>query len=397
MILSRAGLLAACLLAAAQALHTGAGASSAPATGHAHAQRSRGDAAATAGVAQAVPVWACRDSEALGVALNTSAGMLHNSTTLRRSEEAIRQQPGLTVGRLDSYLLAELLAVKEKALMLVFYAPWCLHCRNFVMADASGNASGAPLELFSQRMQAAQGPSVYSFDTTKSDPPLAFRAPYVPRIYTVTTTGVTRLYQGNPHDIPALQAFAMQAVAPQAAFLRHSAAAAAKVARPAAMPAWACPLASTVVGGSEVALHSAEERSTSSPAAVALFGAQNVTAVEAASLSKLVVRQSRLLVVFYAPWCPHCQSFVIADKAGNKTNAPLEVLKRRLLQKDGPAVVKYDTTQGPAPPAFKFQYIPSTFLVTEAGMVMTFKGNPSKLNELENFALTPAHEALAAP
>merc|ERR1719389_1037856 len=35
-------------------------------------------------------------------------------------------------------------------------------------------------------------------------------------------------------------------------------------------------------------------------------------------------------VVFYAPWCPHCQTFVLHDGKGNPEKAPLEIFNKEM-------------------------------------------------------------------
>merc|ERR1719162_1563338 len=57
-------------------------------------------------------------------------------------------------------------------------------------------------------------------------------------------------------------------------------------------------------------------------------GLLEVPAVDPLTLRKVANGALGLdaLIVFYAPWCPHCQKFVLHDKEGDPRNAPYEVL-----------------------------------------------------------------------
>jgi thiol-disulfide isomerase/thioredoxin len=97
------------------------------------------------------------------------------------------------------------------------------------------------------------------------------------------------------------------------------------------------------------------------------------------------------LVVFYAPWCPHCQTFVLHDAKGNPTNAPLEVLRRDLANTEKNVVVaRADVTKlraagKPVPPVYKVQGIPTVYFVNEKGAATQFAGNPHNIAALKNF------------
>merc|ERR1719446_1518233 len=97
------------------------------------------------------------------------------------------------------------------------------------------------------------------------------------------------------------------------------------------------------------------------------------------------------LVVFYAPWCPHCQSFVLHDKKGDPVNAPLELLRKQFLKSDSTknvAVMRADVTrlgQSNVPPEFKVPAIPTVYFVSEHGKPIKFVGNPHDSAALSNF------------
>lgn len=103
------------------------------------------------------------------------------------------------------------------------------------------------------------------------------------------------------------------------------------------------------------------------------------------------------LVVFYAPWCPHCQSFVLHDKQGDPTKAPLEVLYKKIQENDASKstnVVRFDIqksggVQGKAiPSAFELEGIPTVFFVGGEGMkVSKFAGDPHDSAALFDFVV----------
>jgi len=96
------------------------------------------------------------------------------------------------------------------------------------------------------------------------------------------------------------------------------------------------------------------------------------------------------LVVFYAPWCPHCQTFVLHDQQGNPANAPLEVLRKDLAKADKTKdlnVVRADVTVvgKTIPKDFVVQGIPTVYFVTKQGKEIQFSGNPHSSEALKAF------------
>lgn len=94
-------------------------------------------------------------------------------------------------------------------------------------------------------------------------------------------------------------------------------------------------------------------------------------------------------VVFYAPWCPHCQSFVLHDGKGNPEKAPLEVFNQEMKSRGASKtlnVVRWDVdAHRDVPSEFKVQYIPTMYLVAADGTATQFKGNPGKSEEIVKF------------
>jgi len=277
---------------------------------------------------------------------------------------------------------------------IAFYAPWCPHCQTFVMHDGKGNATNAPLEVFNRQLMEAKGPKVVKFDTQASQVPKLFKVEYIPTVYLALKDGTATKFTGNPHDMDALKAFAMQeekksgAAALAAAPASFAAAAGAQQAD---VPAWACAIPAPGAAAADVMLHAQAAE------AVAGKGAQQVAAVNAASLPPLVQKATEdIFIAFYAPWCPHCQTFVMHDANGNATNAPLEVFNRQLIEAKGPKVVKFDTQASMPPGAFKVKYIPTIYMAFKDGTVKRFSGNPHDLVALKAFAMPAGASSFAA-
>jgi len=127
-----------------------------------------------------------------------------------------------------------------------------------------------------------------------------------------------------------------------------------------------------------------QETATVEAAVVKKAKAGAVQAVDADALTGLLSSERHVLIVFYAPWCPHCQEFVMAD------NAPLEDLNTRIVEADksmGPDVVKFDVDESKVPAGFEVTSIPTIYLHNHGtGANIAYSGQPD-LDSLEAWAL----------
>lgn len=120
-----------------------------------------------------------------------------------------------------------------------------------------------------------------------------------------------------------------------------------------------------------------------------------VPSVEPAAL-KAMLGKSEALVVFYAPWCPHCQSFVLHDGAGNPRDAPLEVVRREFAtdaKMKGVQVVRYDINiHRDIPSPFEVQFVPSIFFASASGKLTLFQGAKPNATSLTAFVEGARHQ-----
>jgi thiol-disulfide isomerase/thioredoxin len=103
-------------------------------------------------------------------------------------------KPG--VEAVNSTEWSELRQANKFDMLITFYAPWCPHCKAFVLGD------NAPLKALNERLEKVEGPKVVSFDIEKSTPPISIDA--VPTIYLFKKTGEAIPYNEDPHNLAAL-------------------------------------------------------------------------------------------------------------------------------------------------------------------------------------------------
>eukprot|EP00928_Gymnodinium_smaydae_P080666 TRINITY_DN64318_c0_g1_i1.p1 TRINITY_DN64318_c0_g1~~TRINITY_DN64318_c0_g1_i1.p1 ORF type:complete len:235 (+),score=73.28 TRINITY_DN64318_c0_g1_i1:71-775(+) len=116
-----------------------------------------------------------------------------------------------------------------------------------------------------------------------------------------------------------------------------------------------------------------------------------VPSVDGPALTALLEAKKNTLVAFYAPWCPHCQRFVLHDGKGNPQAAPLELFRKKLLEeKRDVGVVRFDLQKHGQtfPSAFTVKGIPAMYFVNKEGKAIAFRGNPHDAAQLEMFVKT---------
>merc|ERR1719217_694593 len=97
-----------------------------------------------------------------------------------------------------------------------------------------------------------------------------------------------------------------------------------------------------------------------------------------------------ILVVFYAPWCPHCQRYVLHDGKGNPEQAPLEIFNRDMKERGANAtltIVRYDVQAGGKgmPGGFEVRAIPTIYMAAADGAKTKYEGNPLDAAALVEF------------
>merc|ERR1719321_1883380 len=75
----------------------------------------------------------------------------------------------------------------------------------------------------------------------------------------------------------------------------------------------------------------AEMQAASDRLMLAMEAMLEVKKVDKAELTTMIEKGDKdTLIVFYAPWCPHCQRYVLHDGQGDPEKAPLEVFNQEM-------------------------------------------------------------------
>lgn len=144
--------------------------------------------------------------EQAAVDVADAAKQIQQASIEKVAAEMVLKQDGTkqqnSVQGVDAGSLAQMMAKKEGSYIVVFYAPWCPNCQQFVMAG------DAPVLDLKADMEAKHGPKVLKFDTEASTPPVSVNG--VPDFYLFNAkTGTKARYTGSP-NLQSLETWALE-------------------------------------------------------------------------------------------------------------------------------------------------------------------------------------------
>jgi len=128
------------------------------------------------------------------------------TTEVTKLTGAVVKEQAQKVTAVDGTSLTKLVAEK-KDLLVVFYAPWCGHCKNFVLHGEDGSPESAPIENLNAQLVAAKGPKVVKFNVDAGAIPAGYEVQYIPTIFLVKGEKKTP-FSGDPSDLADLKKFA---------------------------------------------------------------------------------------------------------------------------------------------------------------------------------------------
>jgi thiol-disulfide isomerase/thioredoxin len=159
----------------------------------------------TMGARVAPPSWACAMSDQAKMTASSLRAPVMDFHAVNSTANATAQQ----VLAVDAASLAALQAQQPGDVLVAFYAPWCGHCKTFVLYDNHGNPDNAPIENLNRELIAANGPKVVKYDTQAHPVPTGYQVEYIPTVVLTKKNGQKLYYKEEPNDIQALKAWAL--------------------------------------------------------------------------------------------------------------------------------------------------------------------------------------------